>query len=292
VNGSAGPAALSALLGSGKLVVAPGAFDAYSARIIESLGFPAIYLGGNALGLQLAVGQPFVTLTDTADAVNRIRRATRAPVVVDAGAGFGDAAHAALAARTLVHAGAAAIHVDDQVYPKRAHYHRGRARLADVDSVCGKLQSVVGACEKGELLVIARTDALRITRSVDQTLERCRRYAGCGIDMLMVLDLGVEQALKFREAFPALPLVWIGGIAEPVPTTAQLQAAGFAMAVYPFTSTGAMTESLLATWRGVLDTGRPPLAPTPVSQTVETALRLIGLERYLDIERSTTERPD
>ncbi len=279
--------ALRRLLHSGELVVAPGAFDAYSARIIESLGFPAVYLGGNALGLHLGVGQPFVTLTQTADAVYSMGRVTRVPVIVDAGAGFGDVAHAVLAAGTLVHAGAAAIHMDDQCYPKNAHYHAGRGRLADVADVCGKLRAIVSARTDEELVVIARTDALRVTRSVDQAIERCRYYAACGIDALMVLDLGIEHAARFRDAFPGVPLVWIGGIAEPVPTTAQLKSAGFAMAVYPFNSIAGMTEAILATWRGFIETGRPPVPAIPTSQTVKTALEIIGLEKYLEIERET-----
>jgi methylisocitrate lyase len=135
-------AALPKRLLDGPIVAAPGVFDPYSARIVEGLGFGAVYLGGNALGLHLGVGQPFVTLTETTDAVQKVRRVVDIPVIVDAGAGFGDAAHAELAMRAFVNAGAAAIHIDDQVYPKRAHYHRGQGRLADTGVVREKLHAM------------------------------------------------------------------------------------------------------------------------------------------------------
>ena len=110
----------------GDCLVAPGVYDPFSARIVEKLGFEALYLGGNALGLCLGVGQPFVTLTETVTAIQEIRRVSGLPVIVDADAGFGDAAHACLSMRSLKAAGAAAIHIDDQIFPKRAHYHRGQ----------------------------------------------------------------------------------------------------------------------------------------------------------------------
>ena len=283
-------AALRKRLLDGPIVAAPGVYDPYSALIVEGLGFSAIYLGGNALGLHLGVGQPFITLTETTDAVQRIRRVVNVPMIVDAGAGFGDAAHAELAMRTLVSAGAAAIHIDDQVYPKRAHYHRGQGRLADTGDVSEKLHAMAAARRPDETLLIARTDAWRITHAADATLERCRAYLEAGADALMVLDLTPDAAKPFRTAFPHTPLIWIGGIAEPIPTQSELAEAGFAMALYPFNMIGAITTAMLATWRDFGTTGRPASAGTPYAALAREALDIIGLERSLEIERNTTER--
>jgi methylisocitrate lyase len=283
-------AALRKRLSDGPIVVAPGVYDPYSARIVEGLGFSAVYLGGNALGLHLGVGQPFVTLTETTDAVQKIRRVVTVPVIADAGAGFGDAAHAALAMRAFVNAGAAAIHIDDQVYPKRAHYHRGKGRLADTAVVCGKLRAMAAARRPDETLLIARTDAWRVTHAADAALARCRAYVEAGADALMVLDLAPDAAKPFRSAFPRTPLIWIGGIAEPIPTQGELAAAGFAMALYPFNTIGAITEAMRATWRDFTATGRPASAATPYAALAREALDIIGLEASLEIERNTTER--
>lgn len=295
MNGSLhGPKALRERLFRGEFVAAPGAYDPYSARLIESLGFPAIYLGGNALGLQLAVGQPFITMSETADALNRVTRVVRAPVVVDAGAGFGDAAHAAVAMRALAHAGAAAVHIDDQLYPKRAHYHRGVGRLAPAAIVAGKLRAMREAAAQAcggaaAPLLIARTDAWRVNRDIDETVDRCGCYIEAGAQALMVLDLGPGDAALVRDAFAAVPLVWIGGIAEPVPSAAELHAAGFSLALYPFNSIAAVTEALSETWRAMLAEGRPLRPPRPAPATLARAFEVIGMDAHWKIERETTE---
>jgi len=279
--------ALRESLANGSLLVAPGVYDAYTARIVESLGFHALYLGGNALGLHLGVGQPFVTLTETVEVVHRIGRGSSVPLIVDAGAGFGDAAHAAGAMNALAHAGAAAVHIDDQIYPKRAHYHRGRGRLADPRETAGKLRAMREAQPGGPVL-IARTDALRTSGSLDAALERCARFAEAGAEAVMVLDLGLEGAAAIAKSL-SVPLVWIGGIAEPVPTAAQLEAAGFALALYPFNTIGAVTNAVTTTWRGFSANGCPAVPARPSSQTAAAALGLIGMDTAWRIERATTE---
>lgn len=281
---------LRTLLRGPGIVVAPGAFDPFSALVLEGLGFPALYLGGNAIGLQLGVGQPFVTMSETADSIRRITRVASVPLLADAGAGFGDAAHVRITMQELERAGAAALHFDDQVYPKRAHYHRGTGRLAEPATVAAKLATAVQARRKADTLVIARTDALRVTRSIDDTIARGRVYAQAGIDALMVLDLDVEQAPLVRHALPELPLIWIGGIAEPVPSIAQLQAAGFSMAVYPFTTVAAIGEAIRATWKDALATGRPAAPARPIAESVRGALDLVGMQKFWDIEKATTEK--
>jgi 2-methylisocitrate lyase-like PEP mutase family enzyme len=287
--GVARVAGLRESLAQGRFINAPGVFDPYSARIVEKLGFPAIYLGGNALGLHLGIGQPFVTLTDTTDAVQKIRRVVQLPIIVDAGAGFGDAAHAALAMRALESSGAASVHLDDQIYPKRAHYHHGMGHLAETEIVCSKLCAMASARSGEGPLLIARTDALRVTKSVDETISRCRDYLAAGADALMVLDLGPDGTAPFRQAFPRTPLVWIGGIVAPAPTEAEIIKSGIAIAVYPFNTIGAVTEAILATWKDFAETGRPASLQRPAAKLVTEALDLIGLEQSLEIERRTTE---
>jgi 2-methylisocitrate lyase-like PEP mutase family enzyme len=280
---------LRARLSKGDCLVAPGIYDPFSALIVEKLGFEALYLGGNALGLHLGVGQPFVTLTETVEVVEDIRRVSRLPVIVDAGAGFGDAAHAHLSMRSLKVAGAAAIHIDDQVFPKRAHYHRGKGHLADSDTVCGKLRAVTNSGGEDGPLVIARTDALRVTNDVTTTIVRCRQYIASGAEALMVLDLGPDRIAPFRKEFPRIPIFWLIGLAQVVPTRAELAAAGFTAAVYPFNTIGAVHEAVVGVWRDFKASGRPASFDRPATAIVADALEVIGLETALAIERSTTE---
>jgi methylisocitrate lyase len=248
-------AGLRALLKKGKTVPAPGVFDPYTARIVVRAGFDALYLGGNALGLHLGKGQPFVTASDTVDMTAVIVRASDAPLIVDAATGFGDAAHVFRSVRELEAAGAAALHLDDQPYPKSPDYHRGRGGLAPVAEAVTRLRMAVSARRDPGLMIVARTDVWRVTKSIDETLARCRAYADAGIDALMVLDLEPHDVPAVRAALP-LPLVWIGGVVPPVPSLTELESAGFALAVYPFNTIAAVTAAVDELWRGMRATGR------------------------------------
>lgn len=162
-------------MAQGGCIAVPGAADPLSARIIERAGFEALYLGGNALGLAQAKGQPFVTLTDTVDAVARIARAVDSALIVDAGAGFGGVSHVAAAVVEIESAGAGAIHIDDQPYPKSPNYHRGRGELAPVDLAVARIKAAKAARRSHDTLLIARTDALRVTKSLDEVWFACVR---------------------------------------------------------------------------------------------------------------------
>lgn len=282
-------AQLRSLLASRALVVAPGAFDPFTARIIESLGFPAVYLGGNAMGIHLGTGQPFITLTETVGCTLGARRLVECPLIVDANAGFGDPAHTFRTVRELERAGAAAIHIDDQPAPKRAHYHLGKGRIVPFEEMGDKVRAAVSArCDPGFVL-IARTDALR-TRSVGETISRCQLLVEAGADMLLVVDLSLQDAAVFRRELPSTPLVWIGGQRAPIPTIAEIEAAGFNLAVYPFTTVATITDAVTRTWKTVIEEGRPDHSAELLTDLRHRVMELIGMPAYWEIERQTTER--
>lgn len=285
------PPGLRRLLDQQRLIVAPGAFDPFTARIIESLGFPAVYLGGNAMGIHLGTGQPFITMTETVDCALRARRLVDVPLIVDADAGFGDPAHTHRTVRELEAAGVAAIHIDDQPAPKRAHYHLGKGWVVPVEEFAEKLRAAVAARRGSDMLIIGRTDAYR-TQTPAATLERACALAETGIDLLMVVDLSLEDAPMFRRELAGTPLVWIGGHRAPMPTTAEIEAAGFQLAVYPFTTVAAITDSVTRTWRTVLAEGRPDHTEDLLASTRQGVLELIGMPEYWEIERATTERDE
>jgi methylisocitrate lyase len=244
-------------LEAGGCLAAPGVHDGLSARLASDAGAEALYLGGNALGLALGKGQPFVTLTETAEAVRRVRAVADLPVIVDAGAGFGDPAHVRVAVRELEAAGAAAIHIDDQPYPKPASYHRGAGRLAETATVATRLKVAAAARRSSDMMLIARTDALRVTGDLCHAVARGRAFLAAGAEALMILDLTPEQAPVVRQELPDARLVWIGGVNPPVPTVQALTEAGFAMALYPFNGVAATTIALNDLWRGFYSEGAP-----------------------------------
>lgn len=263
---------------------APGVHDALSAKIAARAGHKALYLGGNAMALGLGKGQPFLTLTETTEITARVARATDLPVLVDAGAGFGEPAHLDLAVRELELAGASGLHIDDQPYPKGAAYHRGHGSLVAPDLMVTRLAVARDARRNPDFPIIARTDALRVTKSLDETVERCRAYATAGADALMVLDLGPEQAAVLCEACPETPLIWIGGVTPPVPALAQLDAAGFRLACYPFNGFAALSTALADLWQGLADTGSIAQTDETLATARADMVDLADLRRAWEIE--------
>ena len=251
-----GRKSLRRLMAKGGCVTAPGVGDSLSARIIERTGFDALYLGGNALGLAQAKGQPFVTLTDTVEATARIARVVSAALIVDAGAGFGRFAHVAAAVREIETAGASALHIDDQPYPKSPNYHRGRGELVSAETVAARIRLGKSALRDPETMLIARTDALRVTKSLDEVVARGNAVREAGADALIVLDAGLDDAAHLRTALPDLPLIWIGGVNPPTPSLEELSKSGFCAALYPFNTAAAVCAAVADLWAEFRNSGR------------------------------------
>jgi methylisocitrate lyase len=282
--------ARASLLEAGSTVAAPGALEPFTAALIERLGFGAVYLGGNAIGAHLGVGQPFATQTETLELATRIARTVSVPVVLDVGAGFGEPAHVRRTVRECKRTGVAAIHLDDQPYPKRAGYHRGRALLAPTGQVVDRLRAAVEERGEDDLVVIARTDALRVTASHEATAERCHAYAEAGVDALLVLDLEPAGLAELAPRLPDLPLVWIGATSGPSPTLAALEAAGFRLALFPFNTLAAITEAMGKTWRPLAAGGSVEQSPQLLAEAKQTVNELVGLPAYWEVEEATVER--
>lgn len=276
------PTRLRALLAQQHILAVPGAHDPLTARIVERAGFAAAYLGGNALALGIAKAQPFVTLTETAQIVTAVSRHVELPLIVDAGAGFGDPPHVHVAVRELEAAGAAALHIDDQPYPKSPDYHRGRGKVAPVSDVVGKFRAALNARRHG-MMIVARTDALRVTRSLDETVARARAYADAGVDALIVLDLQPGQAARIRDAVPRLPLIWIGGVSPPIPALSALEAAGFAAALYPFNGVAEVATRLADLWAGLRKDGAIEQDDARLKRALGETAGIADMQRYFDV---------
>jgi 2-methylisocitrate lyase-like PEP mutase family enzyme len=281
------------LLEGGELIVAPGAYDALTARIIERIGFSAVYLGANALGIGRSKAQPFVTLTETRDSVASVSRAVDLPIIVDAGAGFGDPAHVFQAVRELEAAGAAALHIDDQPYPKQPRYHVGQGQVLPVDVVVEKLIVALQARRSEDFMIIARTDSLRVTRSIDETIARAQAFAAVGVDGLLVLDLTPEQAPVVKMALPDIPLGWMGGVTTPIASVREIAAAGFSLALYPFNTVAAVAAAVADLWKGLKVTGEIGQPDELLARMRPELLEIVHMRKFVDIEQAagqSTER--
>ena len=212
----------------------PGAFNALSARVIEDLGFEAIYVTGAGV-TNMTLGLPdqaFMGLAEIADATGRIRDAVQLPLIVDADTGFGNALNVRHTVRTLERAGADCIQLEDQVSPKRCGHFSGKA-VIDTAEMVGKIKAAVDARHDAGLLVMARTDA-RSVHGFEAAIERAQAFAEAGADILFVeaTESAEEiRALPQRLATPQLMNMVIGG-KTPLVDARELAGLGYGIVLY------------------------------------------------------------
>jgi 2-methylisocitrate lyase-like PEP mutase family enzyme len=229
---------LKALLAGGSIVQAPGAYDALSARQIERAGFPAIYMTGfGATASRL--GQPDIGLLTQTEMTGHARdmvRAVGVPVIADADTGYGGPSNIERTVREYVQSGVAAIHLEDQVAPKRCGQMAG-IRLIDARENERRLRCAIAARGDDPMLVIGRTDALPAA-GIDEALARARRWQDAGVDLVFV-D-GIKKIAEVEAVARHLPGPKIVSIVDGNETTAlsasDLQAMGFAVVLYAVTA--------------------------------------------------------
>ena len=225
---------LRALAQARRGVIVPGAFNALSARVVEDLGFEALYITGAGvtnMGLGLP-DQAFMGLTDIADQTARIRDAVQLPLIVDADTGFGNALNTYHTVRTLERAGADCIQLEDQVSPKRCGHFNGKD-VVDAREMVGKIRAACDARRDGDLLIMARTDAAAV-HGFDAAVERAGQYAEAGADILFVEAVTTAEQVRALPALlpqPQLINLVIGG-KTPITGAAELADLGYGLVLY------------------------------------------------------------
>ena len=184
---------LRELIARGETVLAVGCYDPLTAKLVERLGFEAAYLGAGTLGYVLNVTEAMITVTEMATAIRQITQKTRIPLIVDGGPGFGEPLHTMRTIWEYERAGAAAIEIEDQIVPKRAHHHKGVEHLVSLVAMVDKVKAAVEAREDPDFIIIARTNALR-NEGIQQAIERGRAYREAGADMILVGGRTKEEA--------------------------------------------------------------------------------------------------
>ena len=203
---SGGPARLRALLDSGQTIVAPGAFDPLSARLVEEAGFPAVYMTGFGTSAAL-IGRPDVgllTMTEMAGNAGRIAACVDVPVIADADTGYGNPLNVIRTVGAYEAAGVAGIHIEDQVAPKKCGHLEGKL-VIPAEEMAEKVRAAVEARTQPEFVIIARTDA-RAVEGLERSLQRGRMYREAGADVLFIEALTSEaEAEEAVRAFPGVP---------------------------------------------------------------------------------------
>jgi 2-methylisocitrate lyase-like PEP mutase family enzyme len=227
---------LRSRLSARPIVVAPGIYDAFTALVAAQAGFETLYVSGAAIAYT-KLGRPdigLVSMSEVAQTITLIRDRVDAHLVVDADTGYGNAINVVRTVRTFERAGASAIQIEDQDFPKRCGHLDGKS-LVPADEMVGKIKAALDTRVARETLIIARTDAIAV-EGFERAIERAARYQEAGADMLFVEAPKTRGELaRVVAALPGVPLMANmveGGRTPPLPA-AELEALGFALVIFP-----------------------------------------------------------
>src|SRR6202022_2162380 len=195
------------MLASPGIIHAPIAHDPLTAKIAERVGFRCLDLGVYARAASSCVPEPLRSWEEVMIAPRRITAAVNIPLMVDGGAGFGDPTYVIRTITELERAGAASVHIEDQVYPKRVHYHKGTEHVISAEEMCEKIQYAARARRDPDFVIAARTDAMR-THDYSEGIRRALLYVQAGADMVMIFPNTVKEALQAPRDVPA-PLIYV-----------------------------------------------------------------------------------
>lgn len=231
-----------------------GTINAYAAILAKSAGFHAIYLSGAGVS-NASYGLPdlgFTSLRDVLEDVRRITGAVDLPLLVDVDTGWDDPA---ATVRQMIDAGAAAVHLEDQVEAKRCG-HRPNKQLVSVEEMCARIESAVSGRTDPDFQIMARTDAFDV-EGLAAAVARARRYRAAGADLIFAEAIrNLDQYRQFAKE-TGLPI--LANITEfgktPLFTTAELAGAGVRMALYPLSAFRAMNAAALAVYRALREHG-------------------------------------
>jgi 2,3-dimethylmalate lyase len=255
-----GPRRLRELLAGPEPVVAPGAYDALSARLVAQAGFDAVYMTGFGASASL-LGRPDVGLlsfAEMADQARRLAEAVAVPLIADADDGYGNPINVARTVRAYEAAGVAGLHLEDQLSPKRCGHLEGKQLIAAAE-MAEKVHAAVEARRSADLVIIARTDA-RAVEGLDAALERARRYRDAGADVLFVEAPQSEaEVTAVAQAFPETPLLFnaVEGGRTPLLELARLRELGFRLVLCPLTALLAAAAAVQQALAGLRRSGTP-----------------------------------
>jgi len=277
-----GPAALRRLLEEPGLIAAPGCFDPFTALAVQEAGFPCVYLGGFATGTHLATTEPLTTMTEQVAVAANIAKAISLPLVVDGHAGWGDAINTARTVFEYERAGIAAMHIEDQEFPKRMSYHTlplPKEKIISVAEMKEKLYAAVSARQNPDFVIIARTDAVHADGGgLDLAIERANTYAECGVDMIVAFPNDMEEAQRFADEveIPKM-LMYSEGVPRPRPTIEEAEAMGYKLMNYPSTVVMTVYRAVAKILAELRQTGHTHLDLDEMSHTREAVQNLVGI---------------
>ena len=286
---------LRALVKRGKFLELPAVFDPLTARIVEKAGFKTIYNGGFVTGGMSAISEPLLTMTEQISVAANIANTVSIPVVMDAGAGWGEPLHTMRTVRECIRAGIAGVHIEDQLFPKRAHYHTYVAHNIPLKQYVDKIRL---ACEQRDetdpdFVIIARSDACR-EQGFKEAVKRVNAAANVGADMGLIFPRTPAEAIKTPQVCK-IPMIYVQSRGtrdgRPLYSFRQLEDMGYAGCIDAILAVAVhyhyMTRAMQELKRTGDYTGMTEAQCVTARKGIED---LIGLEEYYKIERATVEK--
>lgn len=280
------------LLARPEPILAPGAYDALSARLIEAAGFPAVYMTGFGSAASL-LGRPDVGLLGMSEMVDNARRiagAVAVPVIADADTGYGNPITVIRTVHEYENAGVAAIHIEDQLSPKKCGHMEGK-QLVSVEDMVAKVRAAVAA-RRTDLVLIARTDAGAV-EGLDGALNRARLYREAGADVIFFEAPQSEAEIEtVAHELSDVPLLfnWAEGGKTPPIAYARLRELGFRIVIFPIGAMLAATRAIRDLLQTIRADGTPAAALAGLPRFGEF-LDFIGLPEIQALEQRFSSQP-
>jgi 2-methylisocitrate lyase-like PEP mutase family enzyme len=242
---------------SPQILVAPGAHDAMTAKVIAEINFGALYITGAGLA-NCGYGQPdtgVISYTEVLQAARSIIDATALPAIVDADTGYGGPVNIRRTVRDFDEAGAAALHIEDQVFPKRCGYLEG-SKLVSKEEMCQRIRVAVDSRRDPDFLIIARTER-RLAGSFEESVARAKSYQAAGADMTFVNGIVDEtEARRVPNEVPGPQLYnYSGSDDSPLLTAAEAEELGYSVLIYTIHALRLALQATFEMYREVRETG-------------------------------------
>jgi len=269
------------------IIVAPGAHNAFTAKIIEQTGgFQAVYMTGSGAAMSL-LGEPdigLLTMTEMVTHARNLANAVSLPVIADADTGYGNAINVVRCVREYEGAGVAAIHIEDQVMPKKCGHFEGK-QIISKDEMVGKIRAAVHARKDPDFVLIARTDA-RAGLGFDEAIDRARAYVAAGADAIFFEAPQSLDELKTIARSVSAPLLvnMDEGTKTPLLPIRELEAMGYKIVIFPRSAPCAAAKAVQELMQILKETGTTQGFSHRIL-SFEERNRLTGLAGYKEMER-------
>lgn len=286
---------LRSLVKTGKFLELPSAYDPITAKLAESLGFKTVYNGGFVTGGSTTISEPLLTMNEQISVAASMAHAVDIPVVMDAGAGWGEPLHTMRTVQECIRAGIAGAHIEDQLFPKRAHYHTYVAHNIPLNEFRDKIRLACVQRDKSDkdFVIIARSDACR-KQGFQEAVKRINISRDQGADMGLIFPRTPEETQKTPKQCK-LPMIYVQSRGNrdgrPLYSFKQLEDMGYAGCIDAILAVGVQFHFMRKALAELKKTGDY----TGITEKEFVIARkqvedLIGLEDYYRIERETVEK--